>query len=194
MGRYLALGIAIEISLTKKHGFDSQKNFDLLKQKQKIIKSLNQTMDLSTYQCFKEEKEKLEFKIKKEYFEQNIYNLIDEINPLIGCNRYFLSDTDFYQNPKKTIKLKESEATYYIEYNEKLQHDITTSCPGSEYYLLKETLSDNIRIYISYIVLWVDYGKILLESDYSLLKFLNRLSRNYYQNPLWKNTLFFICD
>lgn len=83
MGRYLALGVATTIQLSKKKNY-WVKNYNLLENKQEIMDELNDLVDVSKYDC-KELENKIILTMKPECFNDNIHDLIKELYPMIDC-------------------------------------------------------------------------------------------------------------
>lgn len=201
MGRYVAFGVASTINvLTKK-----ENKYDIYKNKDKILGSLNNFLDLSKYNC-KEYENGFVYKIKPKYFQDNIHELLKEIHPLMNCEDLFYDtkyqDIDISSDKfnKEDVPLiikqyKKSESGHREEgfYNDwdDMEEDLPMEWP--EFWLFKEEeLHENVRIQMLYICLWRDYDKIFSEDETKLICIMNTLLQGHFKSVLAKNCLFYI--
>lgn len=202
MGRYLAVGISTSIVIKKKYGWESSEKFNVLENKDDILKDLNNMIDVSKYECIYDN-DYIVLQLKTEHFNDNIHELIKELYPMINCESCILS------NCKKKVKIlskefnkkdfpltisnkkrNEENIIYCIQsdYEEKLNYFISP-----EYYLFENyEYKKNIKVDLYFINLWQDFHKYDGEDETKMLEIINKMSRFYYKSPLSKNMLFYI--
>lgn len=197
MGRYVAVGVVSRIDIFRKNNFNLEKN------KEKILTDLGKYLDLSKYDM-ESYKNCLSFYLKKEHFNNNIHDLIKEMAPIIksdallyNCGEDIEIETaDFNkQNVPIIIKRYEKgnkEGEFYCECKEDSENEeIAYEFP--EYWIFNdEDLSDELEVKFAYICLWRDWDKFGSEDETNLLKILNTLRYPYFKNELSKNILFYI--
>ncbi len=202
MGRYLATGISTSIVIKKKDGWESSEEFNVLENKDDILKDLNNMIDVSKYECIYGN-DYITLQLKIEHFNDNIHELIKELYPMINCESCILSNCEkkvkilSKEFNKKDFPLtisnkkrNEENIIYCIQsdYEEKLNYFISP-----EYYLFENyEYKKNIKVDLYFINLWQDFHKYDGEDETKMLEIINKMSRFYYKSPLSKNMLFYI--
>lgn len=199
MATCLALGVVSSISIYKK------KNSDIKLNKEQIMKSLNQYLDISKYKLM-EYSNGYKLKIEPKYFKENIHELIQELYPLIRCNAiiekhgeeyYNFINNDFnYQSFPLTLKqftkdeYGHHKGDFYRSWD-KVEEEMAFEFP--QYWVFEDwDLKENLNVRFGYIPLWWDYEKIMSEDETKLLKILNTMVHSYYKSSLSKNILYYI--
>ncbi len=202
MGRYLAVGIATSIVMKKKDGWESSEKFNVLENKDDMLKDLNNMIDVSKYECIYGN-DYIVLQLKTEHFNDNIHELIKELYPMVNCENCILSNCEkkvkILSNKfnKKdfplTISNKKRNAENIIycvqsDYEEKLNY-----FTSPEYYLFENyEYKKNVKIDLYFINLWQDFDKYDGEDETKMLEIINKMSRLYYKSSLSKNMLFYM--
>ena len=191
MGQYLVGGIATRFQITNK------RSFDLIKNKDEILKSLSKIIDISIYNV-EEHIDRIELIIKKEIFEDNIHKLIKEISPIMNTKIYFFDSLYNEEVNIKSFNKEEYPITLNI-YEDKFYlngGEITESnCyPDYSYMLLRDDESGlmyNIKVNMKLINIWID-PSIIDEYPLGTINVLNKLTSKSFKNCLSKSIFFYV--
>lgn len=201
MGRYLALGLVTKIQIER--GKDNwglySEDIKISKEKDKILKDMNNIIDTSKYKIkYKKEEDSIYLELKDiDFFNENIHNLIKELYPLIDC-RYRIDPEKGNVSYDKTFT-KEKYPFNLIEKDNKFYEELTKSYEEYAYWQVPETFlfknekyKNGLKCDICYIPIWIDWNKVGCESEHYILKLLNTMSRKYIESSLIRIMLFYI--
>lgn len=189
MGRYLAIGIVEKIYIEKKEKFKTDA------EKQQLFRQISKTIDLSYYEGEEDIEEKswlftLKEEVWKEYLEDFTKETFEHIKKCKKENSWksfdqekFLTYLEKNNMPNKEIKNKLSDYLWDDFWPER---EYTTA-------FLKKNEARDIKIYPSFIILWIDFNSKLKEEE-TLLSYLNLFAHKNDKNPLGKCSLFYITE
>ncbi len=211
MGRYLAAGVAVKILITeRKDSFYSSEDVMLKSHKKQIINQISKFIDLNHYNTVEGE-DYLEFTIDIDYFNNNIYECFNEFNNAVNLSSdsYKLTyDFEERQKENKEVKLQFNRDDFPIVLgydDEKLKLTIDNELYNYDgldeqafasnvwmFYEDTKKLFDKFKIYISYVCLYRDVEKIMIEDDRNLLTALNVFCKKIFKKGLSQNISFYI--
>ncbi len=188
MGRYVAAGVIT--------GFDivSQYNVDISSSIDDIRGNISKYLNLSYYDetvysdCLK-------YRLKVDVFNENIDELLDELKSFVGDNlsvdEYFDMENVSNNFDKRTYTLRkvteESFETHNHEfYIDEIANGDQAFWDNTGYVLVGSDFIYRyyLRFYGNSILLWQDFNKINIESEYILLKLLNNLKNSCFKSKL----------
>ncbi len=204
MGRYFANGLLTTLIIKKNKSGFIDRNFDLKKELDNILKDISSVIDVSLYEIIEENEEKCILSLKTSVVNDNIHELLQELFPLTRPNTYGFCDL-------KRTSDKEMIMNYSIKAERRLdkfskKDEIYTIIVGSaentedfHYFPLYWLISDkriynNTTIYGATILLWIDCNKYCGEDEYNMLRVINELKTKYYQSKLSKALIYYITE
>ena len=212
MGRYVAFGIATEVYVYKK-GWVSNEDFESLKDELK--ETMSNCIDIEKY-ILKEDENILKYRIEENFVNRNLHSFLKEANKLVKIKNsgfYTLNQLENYverddfdrTNYPLWLKFFTEDDSYESEYR-KIERcnnyglvslddvDIADEPFYTEnvWMLSNRKQIDTVKIYTSYINIWLDFNKIDGEDETSIIRIMNALSRKYFENPLGKCSHFYI--
>lgn len=216
MSRFVAAGIACKILICKKK-YVKDEAFNELREEMKG--EVEKHIDANTYNV-EEGDNYICYRIKEDFVNEHLHELLKEINPILNIKQCFLSGlyydeceeidvySDDFNRDNYNFKLKYFDKNYNFD-SEYERHQFANNyaiLEGTKLYSLdlpfftenlwivcmNRKLFNNVRIDISYILLWVEPYKYPGEDESFIIRLLNIFSRNYFKNPLSKNLQFYI--
>lgn len=201
MGEFISAHLPMRLVLS---GND---NFNLMEEKDKVIKDLEEVIDLSSYDMIIED-DCIEFLINKEKFENNIHDAMREMHPYMECynaifwhldkekkmNEFKIED---FTKENYPMILKQRPEDYYMK-DEAGYYYIVDGLKESgiawdefSYILLRNSkFRDDVEIRGSFLRLWSDYNKIG-EDCTEVCYLLTIFSKEKFKNPLLKSIMFY---
>lgn len=197
MGAYLVGGVATRFKIRNKDGYDVVRNKD------KVVNAIGKVVDVSIYDV-QEYLDGIELVIKKEVFEDNIHDLIQEISPIMNTKIYFFAnlykeEVDIKKFNKENYSISLNiypegtgyEGKFYLNDGEIREQECY---PDYSYMLLRDGesgLMHNIKVNISFINVWLD-PSIIDEYPLGTINVLNKLTSKSFKNVLAKSMFFYI--
>ena len=201
MGQFLANGIAIEIKVYAKENEKRElKDLDLIK------KHLSKYFCLDYYEIDIEKNENsFNFNIKKDMLEDNIHDCIRDFSRLIRVDlKQIIGNDEIDYNSKefnqdnyplrleleedyngKTLEIVGKEGRFYSGFSFYDPYWLYWDCDLFEY-------REKYNILLNIKTIWIDYSKISMEDETTLLYCLNKMKKEFFKNPLAQSTVFFI--
>ena len=208
MGRYLGVGLASKIYITKRreNSYSIEDNYD------NILKKISETLDLDIYDVeYKDDV--IQLTIKKDFVNDNLKELILELDkavPVVDDLIYIvygdeyrnktIDDVDIsfckyddkysYEYERQKEDLIES---FYFKINNKDYRFYDVPFQTSDFLFFKEyQMNHNLIVYLEVNSLWEEQFKFLSETDYYILHALNSLKMMGLKNKLKGGIVFTI--
>ena len=172
---------------------------DIRKQKNKILSELNKTIDISMYNI-RYNRDCIELSIKPDIFNDNIYDLLNELSPIFDIKSYLVRDRidyytlDYFNINDFPIILKKYELgrfkdSFYIQTKDDEYKEVKAYSDFTSFLIPNEDIK-NIKMQARLIMIWMDNSETA-EYLFRTFKLLNHFCRNYYKNNLVKSLMFF---
>lgn len=192
MGRYLASGLATQILIKT-----DDNNFNIKNSKEVIFNELEKYIDLSNYNIV-ESDDSFELTLEIDVANENIYSLINEIEPIITieCGPLNRSYKEIISQNRENYPIefkKDNENDYHLITN---LDDIKESRPFyiNNFWLLPwgQGIIGKVFVAMRVIILWMDFNKYCGEDETYLLKVMNEMKRSRFKTKLSGSLVFFI--
>ncbi len=198
MGKYLAYGIANQIHVS------IEKNLEHVEETQeKILENLRSFVNISDYNIQKNN-DSVSLQLKEECITENIHDFVKEIYDFFGYLVVLEGlevALDQFTKENCPVSIAEKDGMNYLVRKEDnaCDNENTYSIDRFAYYNYvvfdSEFIYENkIELYIDFMIMDFEEDKIFTESEVNLLRYINLFSRDYFRNPLGKNSLFFITE
>lgn len=191
MSKTLRIGIITTI-IVKKNNLWQTKKFEIKQIKEKILHVVECIVEPHFYNYYEYEDGCL-LRLKKEYFDKNIIDLIEELDTLVPTKRFInyqinqtiIDKEEFYQQgfDLNLNEFKDNEwhdKRYYTSWNQEKRG-----------YCNLVNIITEVSIYPSLICLWNSDIELEDESINRLLSIFNTMKSKYFKNPLSKSLIFY---
>ncbi len=207
MGRYLMCAVVSRIKIRKKY----KDEFDIIKNKEKIDKEVNNLVDFTKYECDVNE-EVITYKIKKDFFEENVHEMIKHLSETLISFKYNferneevkIDSEDFNQEKfpiiigerKKLFPEVHNDSDAYVakslKNNSLLFNAEYTPIISKNYFVEERNIREEIDASVTLTYVWVGIDKISIEDEFPLLWTLNHYFQKDTSNPLSRVMIFTI--
>lgn len=197
MGRNMSAGLLTEINIRKNRAWYANENFDLKKEKNKIFEQLSKFVDITKYYVFEDEKGYC-LKIKLDFINENIYDLVEEMNEMnsrinfinmIFDDRIECLDDNFKKEHPIKCYIDRDRKEFIIESDENCSYSDRLYYPF-HWIISDEQLFKEISVNGSILPIWFDIGKFNGEDETFMLMAMNTMKTKYFKSELSKCLIF----
>lgn len=215
MGRYIAIGIPVEIKASDREGYG-----DFGELKPEIRKNIEKYIDMDYYNV-KEDDDKIYYSLKDvDIVNSQLTELLNEIKSICDLKNYFLycfknekdvDDIDIKDDIKEEdfkfeLKFFDENYKFKDKYEEdKFKNDYGIVSKDSikeldypyeaSFWMIydnENVRARDVKIQVGYVLLAYDCNKFISEGESYLLWLLNTLSKSYFKSKLAKNLHFYL--
>ena len=209
MGRNIACGIPVRITVTKGNVF-SKSNEKIDKKDIPLIKKeISNYLDLKHYNIDVYE-DGICFFINFDFFNDNIHTTLKELNELSECEYFvYKYKYDNYKDgdindvilcqKKYPMKLDSKEDEYGHTYiilktTEEGGLKEMPTLYGENWIFENEHINNNYSIRLHFINLWMDINDFDSDGEFTLLRIMNKMKREFFRkcNELTKNIIYYV--
>lgn len=202
MGRYL--GASIPTRLLIKKAKNSFTKIDVIKDQEKIIDKINEYIDLSFYYITYGE-DYIYLRLNEKKTNEYLKELLKEINPIMGMDRYLFFNLYRDENTKEEFKFDnthikyietEDDSNYFIsgDNDKYMLKEVYTCLDGAPWLFdFKDEFYD-LRTSMQAINIWINFEKFFSEDENVLLMLMNKFAKTYFKSKLSKVMIFNITE
>lgn len=198
MGRYL--GASIPTRLLIKKAKNSFTKIDVIKDQEKIIDKINEYIDLSFYYITYGE-DYIYLRLNEKKTNEYLKELLKEINPIMGMDRYLFFNLYRDENTKEEFKFDnthikyietEDDSNYFIsgDNDKYMLKEVYTCLDGAPWLFdFKDEFYD-LRTSMQAINIWINFENFFSEDENVLLMLMNKFAKTYFKSKLSKIMIF----
>lgn len=202
MGRYL--GASIPTRLLIKKAKNSFTKIDVIRDQEKIIDKINEYIDLSFYYITYGE-DYIYLRLNEKKTNEYLKELLKEINPIMGMDRYLFFNLYRDENTKEEFKFDnthikyietEDDSNYFIsgDNDKYMLKEVYTCLDGAPWLFdFKDEFYD-LRTSMQAINIWINFEKFFSEDENVLLMLMNKFAKTYFKSKLSKIMIFNITE
>lgn len=202
MGRYL--GASIPTRLLIKKAKNSFTKIDVIKDQEKIIDKINEYIDLSFYYITYGE-DYIYLRLNEKKTNEYLKELLKEINPIMGMDRYLFFNLYRDENTKEEFKFDnthikyietEDDSNYFIsgDNDKYMLKEVYTCLDGAPWLFdFKDEFYD-LRTSMQAINIWINFEKFFSEDENVLLMLMNKFAKTYFKSKLSRIMIFNITE
>ena len=202
MGRYLGASIPTRLLIKKTKNYFTK--IDVIKDQEKILKQINEYIDLSFYNIDYGE-DYIYLRLNEMKTNEYLKELLEEINPIMKMKGYLFFNLYRDENTKEEFKFDnthieyiktEDDSFYYIVGDdEKYKLREKYACLDGARWLFdfKDEFYD-LRVSMQVINIWINFEKFFSEDESVLLRLMNKFAKSYFKSKLSKVMIFNITE
>ena len=202
MGRYLGASIPTRLLIKKTKNYFTK--IDVIKDQEKILKQINEYIDLSFYYIDYGE-DYIYLRLNEKKTNEYLKELLKEINPIMGMDRYLFFNLYRDENTKEEFKFDnthikyietEDDSNYFIsgDNDKYMLKEVYTCLDGAPWLFdFKDEFYD-LRTSMQAINIWINFEKIFSEDENVLLMLINKFAKTYFKSKLSKVMIFNITE